>query len=326
MIARVIRVLWVASVICALCAAAVSIRWLGPRVGIAAAALIGICCVYASHPAIVMWNFALSRWKGDSIPADLRISSARFVAMVDAEIDASVRGFWVGTPFLSARPAPLPDAALATRRHALLFVHGYFCNRAVWGSFMRDAAARGYVCEAVTLPEGFASIESHAQAIAEALVSLMARARELERPASRAVVVAHSMGGLAMRSALTSIDAHSVAHLITLGTPHHGTWPARFGHFANVVQMRRGSPWLAALAAEERAGRGWPSADCTTVYTAHDEIVYPQETALLDGARHVRLSGIGHVALLYDTRVCDAVFERLEELASREPPPRQAAT
>jgi hypothetical protein len=62
----------------------------------------------------------------------------------------------------------------------------------------------------------------------------------------------------------------------------------------------------------------------TTVFSHHDNIVYPQRTALLEGARHVRLAGIGHVALAFDRRVRDAVFERLEELALRELDRRQA--
>ena len=319
MIARVIRFLWAASVVFALFAAWWSIRQFGTTIGVPASMLIGTCAVYASHPLLVLSNFVLSRMKGDPVPDDLRIGPARYVAMLDAEIDASVRGFWFATPFLHRRAAPLPNANLAARRIVLLFVHGYFCNRAVWLSFMGDAAARGYLCEAVTLDEGFAPIEAHALPIAAAIEALTARSRELDRPVERVVVVAHSMGGLAMRSALTTIDRSRVAHLITLGTPHHGTWPARFGHFANIVQMRVGSAWLAALAASEEAGQGIAREEVTTIWSAHDNIVYPQDTGRLEGARHVHLSGIGHVSLLYDRRVRDVVFERLEELALSEP-------
>ena len=319
MIARLVRGLWIVSVVVAALAAWWSVRTFGAHVGVVAAALVGVCAVYALHPLIVVWNFALSRWKGDPVPADLRIPALRAVGMVDAEIDAAIRGFWFATPFRSAYATPAPNAALAPRRLALLFVHGYFCNRAIWSSFVRDAASRGYACEAVTLNEGFAPIESHAPAIETAIASLIEATRALGRPVDRVVVIAHSMGGLVMRSALTTIDRTRIAHVITLGTPHHGTWPARFGRFANVVQMRVGSPWLAALAEAERDGAGLPHADFTTLYSAHDNIVYPQRTALLDGARAIRLSGIGHVALAFDRRVRDAVFERLEELALREP-------
>lgn len=319
MIARLVRLLWVASVVCALGAAAVSVHWFGARIGVLASVLIGVCAVYAQHPLLVVSNFVLSRWKGDTVPPELRLTAVRAVAMVDAEIDASVRGFWIGTPFLLRRPAPLADPSLATRGHALLFVHGYFCNRAIWASFMRDAASRGYVCEAVTLDEGFAPIDAYARQIAAAIEALLARSRDLGRPAMRVVVIAHSMGGLAVRSATRTIDRSSIAHVITLGTPHHGTWPARFGHFPNIVQMRKDSPWLESLAAAERGGAGLAREHYTTILSMHDNIVYPQQTASLDGAHQIRLSGIGHVALVYDRRVRDVVFERLEELALREP-------
>ena len=39
-----------------------------------------------------------------------------------------------------------------------------------------------------------------------------------------------------------------LCHVVTIGTPHHGTWLARFGHTPNARQMRPGSNWLVALA------------------------------------------------------------------------------
>ncbi len=125
------------------------------------------------------------------------------------------------------------------------------------------------------------------------------------------------MGGLVARAALQRIDASRVLHVVTLGTPHHGTWLARFGAVANVRQMRLGSAWLAALDRAEREdpARGLPRAAYTTLFSHHDNIVFPQRNAALDGARVVALGGVGHVALAYDRRVRDAVFGRLAELA-----------
>lgn len=317
MIARLLRLAWLAAVAAMLGAAWGSIRWFGPTIGPLAAGLAGAFAVCALHPAAIAINFAMSRLHGDPVPAPLQVSPWGAIRMFDAELDASMRGFWFATPFLCNRPAPEPDPPAPVAPHALLFVHGYFCNRAIWTSFMRDAAARGHVCDAVTLDEAFASIDRYAAPIDAALDALLARARELGRPARGVVVVAHSMGGLAIRAALQRIDASRVAHVVTLGTPHRGTWAARFGTVENVRQMRLGSPWLAALdAAENEGARGLPRGAYTTVCSLHDDMVYPQRTALLDGAHAVVLGGIGHVALAYDRHVRRAVFGRLATLAA----------
>jgi triacylglycerol esterase/lipase EstA (alpha/beta hydrolase family) len=111
------------------------------------------------------------------------------------------------------------------------------------------------------------------------------------------VVVAHSMGGLALRHwwaqhGRTSTDTDRVHHALTLGTPHHGTWLARFAMSPNARQMRRHSRWLQALAQREPAGR---AARFTCFYSHCDNIVFPPSTATLAGADNRHLPGVAHV-------------------------------
>jgi triacylglycerol esterase/lipase EstA (alpha/beta hydrolase family) len=194
----------------------------------------------------------------------------------------------------------------------VLFIHGYFGNRANWLGFLDDAAARGYRAEAITLDGIGRPIESHAAAIEAAIAALEARG------ARRVAIVAHSMGGLVARSALATMAPARIAHVVTLGTPHRGTTAARFGRGANVAQMRLGSAWLADLEARERTA-GLAYDRFTTVFSHHDDVVYPQTNACLPGAECVALGGLGHVSLLHDPRVRKVVFDVLarvdEELA-----------
>lgn len=309
MIARLLRGLWLAALVVAGAAAWASIRLFGAAIGPSAAALVGVLAVAALHPLAIACNFVLSRLAGDAVPAEHRLNWRRALLTYDAEIDASMRGVWFATPFLEARPTPRPPVGAPTRRHALLFIHGYLCNRAVWQSFMRDAASRGYVCEAITLDDPLGPIEGHADAVRRAIDRLV------DDGADAAVIVGHSMGGLVARAALQRIDASRVARVFTLGSPHAGTLQARFGRAPSVRQMRVDSPWLRALAASEVDGdRGLPRAAYTTIFSWHDDIVYPQTTGALDGAEVVAIGGCGHVALLYDRRVRTIVFARLDAL------------
>lgn len=91
-------------------------------------------------------------------------------------------------------------------------------------------AETGVTVHIVKLPP-LASVEERASALADAVRSL---------PESRVHLVAHSMGGIDARYAISRLDLHErVASLVTIGTPHHGTPLARLGNFLPVAGLRR---------------------------------------------------------------------------------------
>jgi triacylglycerol lipase len=136
------------------------------------------------------------------------------------------------------------------------------------------------------------------------------------------VIVAHSMGGLAARAYLRSHGTRRIAKVITLGTPHHGTALARFGFGANTVQMRWTvveqealcSPWLRMLTTAEGEGvyRLFVS-----IFSHHDNIVSPQTSAYLTGAKNIGLHGIGHVALAFHPLVQSLVIDEIRAASLR---------
>jgi triacylglycerol esterase/lipase EstA (alpha/beta hydrolase family) len=103
------------------------------------------------------------------------------------------------------------------------------------------------------------------------------------------------MGGIAARLYLAEHGAGRVAGLVTIASPHAGTILARLAPGANARQMERGSAFLAALAAREA---GCAPCDATSIYSPHDNLVWPHETSRLAWARSVALPGLGHVAIL----------------------------
>lgn len=281
---------------------------------LAAALLIAVV-----HPLVIAWDFIVTRIVSSPVPDAFRLSFAQMVRLFGAEYVASLRGFSYAHPFLAERRAPQP--AGAAPGPPILFVHGYFCNRALWGPFMRRAAAAGFCPEAVTLLPGV-SIERSIPLIDAALTDLCARTG-----AARVVIVAHSMGGLAVRVYLRHHGDARLFHLYTLGSPHAGTVMATFGAGEQVRQMRRGSPWLAALAARESPKR---RARMTSVFSYHDNIVAPQLSAALPGTALWPRAGIGHVSLAYDRRLCAEILEdaraRWNQAASESAAPRGTAS
>ncbi len=281
--------------------------WLDRRFGPSPYHLCGLLAalflVAALHPLAIAGCFIISsRWR-DQLAPEQRLSLWQTLAMFDREIDASARGLVWANPFRGHRPAPLP--AGEQRRHAVLFLHGYFCNRSVWRAAMEYLAAHGFLVEAMTLEPAFGDLEAVHDSIEEAIGELLARQGH-----DRLVLVAHSMGGIAARSYLEASGDSRVRQLICLGSPHQGTVMAHAGHARNTRQIRRNSPWLSAL----NLTRRFPRSRILNLYSVHDSIVFPSTTSHLEGADNRVLHGIGHVSLLYHAKTHDAILRRLLDL------------
>ena len=185
-----------------------------------------------------------------------------------------------------------PDhlAADAKGRRGVVFVHGFVCNRALWNPWMKRLRAAGVPFAAVNLEPVFGSIDAYPQTIDAAV-------RAVESATGMApIVVAHSMGGLAVRAWLAGFDARARVHrVVTIGTPHRGTWLARFAFVPNARQMRVASPWLRSLGGREPADLG----RLFTCFYGHcDNIVFPASTATLPAADNRHLPATAHVHML----------------------------
>ena len=193
-----------------------------------------------------------------------------------------------------------------TGQRGVVLVHGFLCNRGVWLPWLPELRARGHAYVALTLEPAFGSVDDYVAAIDTAMRQVQAAT------GLPPVLVGHSMGGLAARAWLRTLaqpPAQRVHRILTLGTPHHGTWPARFSHTINSMQMRLDSPWLQALAASEGAAQ---RALFSCWYSDCDNIVYPTRSATLDGADNHLLQGLGHVHMLYAPQVRAACWQALQ--------------
>ena len=106
------------------------------------------------------------------------------------------------------------------------------------------------------------------------------------------------MGGLIARYYVQRLGGDERVHtLVTLGTPHAGTLPARLVPHRLARQLRPGSDLVAEL--EQ------PAPDCRTrflaVWSDLDQMIVPKRNARLDhpdlDARNVLIRGVGHMSL-----------------------------
>jgi pimeloyl-ACP methyl ester carboxylesterase len=189
----------------------------------------------------------------------------------------------------------------------VVLVHGFLCNRGLWLSWMPLLRSRGHAYVAVNLEPVFGSIDAYAATVDEAV------RRVTQATGLPPVILAHSMGGLATRAWLRAFSADARVHrVITLGTPHGGTWLGRWSQATNGRQMQLASPWLQQLQLDEPLTR---ARLFTCWYSNCDNIVFPARTAALPGARQRFVAGLAHVEMACDQQV---MAECLEELAQAD--------
>lgn len=220
------------------------------------------------------------------------------------EVVTAPRVFFWRQPFRSdVEPDHLPERS---GRRGVVLVHGLVCNRGLWNPWMRELRSRGVPHIAVNLEPLFGSIDRYPRIIEDAVARLEAATGQ------SVVLVGHSMGGLAIRAWLRDFDADARVHrIITIGSPHQGTWLARFGRTLNGKQMRLRSPWLTQLATEEPIGR----VERFTCFYGHcDNIVFPSGSGTLPGAENVHVPGTAHVHMAFHPLVFNEAWRWLSAL------------
>ena len=208
------------------------------------------------------------------------------------------------------RSRAIADAAAepAPGRRGVVLVHGFFCNRGLWNPWMQRFRALDIPYVAVSLEPVFGSIDGYVDRL-EAAVAQVERATGLAP-----VLVAHSMGGLAVRAWLARRGGpERFHHAVTVASPHHGTWMARHARTTNGRQMRPDSPWLAALEATEAAEL---YARFTCFWSRCDNIVFPTTRATLPGAENRHLAGTPHVRMAYHPEVFETVLRLVRAAGS----------
>jgi len=186
---------------------------------------------------------------------------------------------------------------------ALLFVHGLSCNQAIWQPMARHFAGLGHATGGVDLEPLDVSIDEYGPQIDRAVNALITKTGQ-----SQVVLIGHSLGGLAIRAYCRDYGAQAIRQVITLGSPHNGTWITRFAYSQNAKQMSLDSEWLAnlALAEDDQSGSLY-----STIASVHDNIVFPAVFQPIPGSRAAFLRGIGHVDMLYRQSVWQSIADEL---------------
>lgn len=281
------------------------------------AMLFSIAVLIVVRLVIVANNFLLAARYRSPLPAHCRLGWRRALALFFLEAKATLTASSWDMPFRKFRKRP----ASTSQELPVLLVHGYGCNSGYWQPLSKTLQQAQITHYAVDMEPVFGGIDEYVPHVHEAIEELCR-----DTGNDQVVIVAHSMGGLATRAYLRDHGSSRVARVITLGTPHHGTALAQFGVGINTQQMhwtlseQEGlcSNWLRQLAHVEG-----PDAYriFVSIYSHHDNIISPQTSSHLPGAKNIELYGIGHVALVPDPTVQSLVTNEIRAASRTEVEP-----
>lgn len=261
-----------------------------------------LACLLAHAPILALEQLSLRlTWGHDTAPAP---TLREHIVAWARETCQGLRVFAWRQPFAWRRPKDWVPQAHDAR--GVVFIHGFACNRGFWAPWLQRCRRERMPCVAINLEPMQGPIENYLPLL-DAAVQRMAHAT-----GKPPVLVAHSMGGLVARAWLreTASNRARVAHIVTIGTPHHGTWLARFSHLPNGRQMRIANPWLEALRASHPTEPGL----FTCWWSNTDNVVFPPSTATLPAASNHLIRGAGHVDLAFRDRVIDSTLAMVRAL------------
>lgn len=252
---------------------------------------------------ITLENFVISWIYSSPKPDFAQISLTKKLVLFAEEFYATL----ISSSWLMWRQHFSSRTGQATHLPVLL-IHGYVCNSGYWARFSKRLSERSISHFALDLEPVFAGIDEFVPLVANKIEEICR-----ETGSEKVIIVAHSMGGLVARNYMRMHGYQHIAHIITLGTPHHGTGLANFGPGKNSQQMRfskgiGASEWLRTLADSEDDTK---RALITSIYSHHDNIISPQRSSHLEGAKNIELFGVGHVALALNTRVQDTMLDEI---------------
>lgn len=207
----------------------------------------------------------------------------------------------------------------ASARRPVLLVHGYLNNRTAWMAHgLRFRLAGWTQVYTINLSPVSAPLDQYVD-----LVRQMVERICIETGTDMVDLVGHSMGGVVSRAYVQRFGGHEhVRHLVTLGSPHHGTTTAALSLWDNALAMAIGSDYLQELNDDPAGLHGVAT---TAIYTVHDNIVMPAESAALPEPAHTHvLAGLGHKGLLWSPRAW-ALLRSALETEETDPPATTAA-
>ena len=245
---------------------------------------------------------------GRGIAATGRFLGTR-VAAAYRGVDPDVRRHIAQLPLMSyslfGRSARQVEPGLSDGHPPLVFVHGLGGGRGDFAPMAWYLRLMGRRRSYSIRFEGSGDINARGEELAEFIRAVVKVTGE-----PQVDIVAHSLGGVAARVAILDHDLGTMVRcLVTLGSPHGGTFAARLGNTPVTRDLRPDSEFMVKL----RSTPLPPSLKVSSFWSGSDLVIMPPESAALQGSRQVDLTPLTHYGYLIHPRAWTAVYESLSQ-------------
>lgn len=203
-----------------------------------------------------------------------------------------------------------PILSEATRRaeacRPVLLIHGIKDNARRMERLARHLREQGRDAYTLSLVPNWGQVGL--DELAKQIAAYVERAFQPEQAFD---LVGFSMGGLVSRYYVQRLDRDQrVQHLVTISSPHRGTWCAYLIPNAGCRQMRPGSAFLRDL--ESDANEVFRRVRFTSFWTPLDLIILPAVSSVVPSAKCHRIWCAAHPLMIWEPRCLRAVARALE--------------
>lgn len=180
----------------------------------------------------------------------------------------------------------------------ILFVHGWNANATTWTTMIGRFKQDGWIASELS---AFSYNFSVSNATTAGIIAQKVDSIQRKNGGAKVTLITHSMGALSARYYVKNLGGDTrVATLITLGGTNHGTSTAQLCFQTSCREMWPNSSFLVALnSGDETPG----SPFYATWWSPCDEVINPDNSALLDGAVNNQTACLQHSQLHEDATV-----------------------
>lgn len=196
-----------------------------------------------------------------------------------------------------ALPPDVPAMPKGGASPVVALVPGYSCNAGCFQTLPQRLAAHGLECVVFDSGYPIGDLNQNAAAAANWLRAIARLA-----PERSIILVGISMGGIIARLATIHPAFINITHLVTISSPHAGTWSAYFGVGPAAHQLRIGSDVLRGLASQPF------TCPVTAIWTPDDALILPPTSGKLPRAETIAVSGYTHLAVVQAPAVEAAIL------------------
>ena len=203
-------------------------------------------------------------------------------------------------PLAKRNPPPPPPPT----HPIILFVHGWNANASTWNTMIGRFKTDGWQSSELA---AFSYDFSRSNATTAGIIKAKVDSIRKVRGSVMVAIVTHSMGALSARYYVRNLGGDgNVSTLVTLGGTNHGTSTAQLCFQTSCREMWPNSSFVTALNSIDET---WGTPRYATWWSPCDEVINPDNSALLDGATNNQTACIQHSQLHEDATIYSEVKE-----------------